>query len=72
MNTNPKNPIIGVRSFSDDPAIAADYGKAMIEGLHDGSAPTGCLPVEIPAMDTSGRFTEEVLYPRGFGLRIEE
>ena len=33
VNSNPANPIIGVRSFSDDPAIASDYVKAFIKGL---------------------------------------
>ena len=34
MNSNPDNPVIGVRSFSDVPEVAADYGKAFIAGLH--------------------------------------
>ncbi|MBR5341719.1 MAG: hypothetical protein IK151_07325 [Erysipelotrichaceae bacterium] len=34
INNNPSNPIIGVRSFSDDPQITAQFGKAFIEGLH--------------------------------------
>lgn len=35
VNSNPSNPIIGVRSFSDDPALAAKLGSAFVEGLHD-------------------------------------
>ena len=35
VNANPSNPIIGVRSFSDDPALAAKLGAAYVEGLHD-------------------------------------
>lgn len=33
VNNNPGNPIIGVRSFSDDPATAAKFGSAFIRGL---------------------------------------
>ena len=33
VNSNPANPIIGVRSFSDDPAITADFVKSFIKGL---------------------------------------
>ena len=33
VNSNPANPIIGVRSFSDDPALTADFVKAFIRGL---------------------------------------
>ena len=35
VNNNPRNPIIGVRSFSDDPAIVSKFGSAFIAGLHD-------------------------------------
>ena len=34
VNNNPNNPVIGVRSFSDDPAVAAEYGVSFLEGLH--------------------------------------
>ncbi len=33
VNSNPNNPVIGVRSFSDDPQIAAGHVKAFIRGL---------------------------------------
>lgn len=33
VNSNPANPIIGVRSFSDDPEIAAEYVTAFMKGL---------------------------------------
>ena len=33
VNSNPANPIIGVRSFSDDPEIAAEYVTSFIKGL---------------------------------------
>ena len=35
VNSNPANPVIGIRSFSDDPRRAADYGCAYLSGLHD-------------------------------------
>jgi Beta-glucosidase-related glycosidases len=35
VNTNPKNPVIGVRSFGDDPELVAALGKAYIKGLRD-------------------------------------
>ena len=36
VNSNPKNPVIGVRSFGDDPARVAEFGAAVIAGLRDG------------------------------------
>lgn len=33
LNNNPNNPIIGLRSFSDDPQIASNMGSAFIKGL---------------------------------------
>ena len=35
VNNNPENPIIGVRSFSDDPQVVASYGSRFIDGLHN-------------------------------------
>ncbi len=36
VDTNPDNPIIGNRSFSDDPDLVGRLGVAMIEGLQGG------------------------------------
>ncbi len=36
VNINPKNPEIGVRSFSDDPEVCAKHAVAFIKGLQDG------------------------------------
>ncbi len=33
LNTNPRNPSLGIRAFGDDPAPAAALGAALIEGL---------------------------------------
>lgn len=35
VNNNPANPIIGVRSFSDDPNIVSSFGSRFIDGLHN-------------------------------------
>ena len=35
VNNNPKNPVIGVRSFSDDPEMVAAHAVSFIEGLHE-------------------------------------
>ena len=36
VDTNPKNPVIGDRSFGDDPELVGRFGAAMIQGLQDG------------------------------------
>jgi beta-N-acetylhexosaminidase len=33
VNNNPKNPVVGTRSFGEDPRLVARLGAAMIEGL---------------------------------------
>ena len=33
LNTNPRNPSLGIRAFSDDPTLTAVLGAAFIEGL---------------------------------------
>lgn len=33
VNSNPRNPVIGVRSFGEDPHLVARLGAAMVEGL---------------------------------------
>ncbi|MDL2292081.1 beta-N-acetylhexosaminidase [Acholeplasma sp. OttesenSCG-928-E16] len=35
VNNNPKNPVIGVRSFSDDPNKVSEFGLAYIKGLQE-------------------------------------
>lgn len=35
INTNPKNPIIGNRSFGEDPKRVAEKGVALMQGHHD-------------------------------------
>lgn len=41
VNNNPKNPVIGVRSFSDDPKVVSEYGIAFMEGLQESIIATG-------------------------------
>lgn len=33
VNVNPNNPIVGIRSFSEDPQVVADFGVQLIKGL---------------------------------------
>ena len=35
INNNPKNPVIGIRSFSDKPEIVSKYGIEMIKGMQE-------------------------------------
>jgi beta-N-acetylhexosaminidase len=35
VNNNPANPVIGVRSFSENPHLVADMGAAVVRGLQD-------------------------------------
>ena len=34
VNNNPNNPVIGIRSFSDDPSMTAEYVTAFVRGLN--------------------------------------
>jgi len=38
VNNNPANPVIGVRSFGENPDLVADLGIAYMEGLHSAGA----------------------------------
>ena len=40
VNNNPENPIIGVRSFSDNPNKVAEFGQRYIDGLHSNGVMT--------------------------------
>lgn len=35
VNSNPENPVIGVRSFGSNPALVSEMTRAQIEGYHD-------------------------------------
>ena len=34
VNNNPANPVIGTRSFSDDPNVVAAFGQRYVDGIH--------------------------------------
>lgn len=36
VNNNPRNPIISIRSFGEDPQKVAQFSRAYIRGIHDG------------------------------------
>lgn len=40
VNNNPLNPIIGTRSYADNPEMVADYARQAIKGFHDGGVAT--------------------------------
>lgn len=40
VNNNPNNPVIGMRSFGDDPHKVAEFGVAMIEGMNSSNVIT--------------------------------
>lgn len=40
VNNNANNPVIGLRSFSDNPNFVADYGEQYRKGLHDSGVAT--------------------------------
>ena len=42
VNSNPANPVIGVRSFSEDPNVVVQYGTQYVNGLHSQKVMT-CL-----------------------------
>lgn len=35
VNTNIDNPVVGVRSFGEDPQLVAHFGRAYIQGMHE-------------------------------------
>ena len=58
-NTNPKNPEIGVRSFSDDPEVCAAHVVATVKGYQDaGIAATG---KHYPGRGASGTDAHDIL-----------
>lgn len=63
------------RSMSEDPresASPSQYGPnlpACLYLLLSGESPRGRLSVDIPALSEDGGYADEILYPRGHGLR---
>ncbi len=76
VDTNPNNPVIGDRSFGDDPDLVGRLGAAMIRGLQDGGV-AACAKhfpghgdtavdshLELPAVDhRRGRLQDVELRP---------
>jgi beta-N-acetylhexosaminidase len=75
VDTNPANPVIGDRSFGDDPELVGRLGAAMIEGLQQGGV-AACAKhfpghgdteldshLELPAVDHSPARLAEVELP---------
>ena len=56
------------RSSSNKTALASPVLRAAVYAAFGAFAPTGTLPVDVPALDASYRYTNELLYPRGHGL----
>ncbi|MCK4934241.1 MAG: hypothetical protein KAR79_01515 [Simkaniaceae bacterium] len=42
VNSNPKNPIIHMRAFGDDPTKVAKFGELIMQGLHDRGVLSAC------------------------------
>ena len=42
VNNNPRNPVIGARSFGDDPALVARLGVAAVQGFQDDAEILAC------------------------------
>jgi len=59
VNINPKNPEIGVRSFSDDPKMAAEHAVALIKGLQEGGI--ACTGKHFPGRGDSVTDAHDVL-----------
>ena len=63
------------RSMSEDPRVTdtpTQYGPNLPASLYlllSGESPRGALSVQIPALDEDGGYADEILYPRGHGLR---
>ncbi len=76
VNDLPQNPGIGVRSYSDDPEVVAEFASEFIRGLHDGKV-AACAKhfpgkghsakdahLEMPTVDRDRETLEKIeLYP---------
>lgn len=54
----------------ETPAYGENYPTAIITAL-GGNSPTGKLPVDIYALDENSQYTDEILYPFGYGLSFK-
>ena len=51
----------------ENPAYGVNYPAALIT-IFGGSSPTGKLPVDVYSLDADYKYTDEILYPFGYGL----
>lgn len=59
VNTNPRNPEIGIRSFSDDPEVCAEHAVALIKGLQENGIAASAK--HFPGRGASGTDAHDVL-----------
>jgi beta-N-acetylhexosaminidase len=69
----------GARGMNEDPRDAegsvTQYGPnvpAAIYTVLSGLPFEGRLPIDLPALNENGQFTNDILYPHGFGLETEQ
>jgi beta-N-acetylhexosaminidase len=74
VNNNPNNPVIGPRSFGEDPALVGALGAAMVRGLQDnGMLATARFrgAATLPARDRRGRNRDHDLSRGGASARYQ-
>lgn len=60
-------PVLPTEYDGNTVTYGPNYPAALITVL-GGNVPTGKLPVDVPALDENTRYTDEILYPIGYGL----
>ena len=55
----------------ESPAYGENYPAALMT-VFGGNSPTGKLPVDIYALDETQHYSDEILYPFGYGLEYEK
>ncbi len=65
VNVEPENPVIGTRSFGDDPRMVSDYGKAAIEGFR--TAGLACCGKHFPGHGRASKDSHKTLPSVGAG-----
>jgi beta-N-acetylhexosaminidase len=59
VNINPANPVIGVRSYSSDPALVAQFTAAQIRGYQDGAPPSETVSAVVKHFPGHGDTNED-------------
>ncbi|SDB19097.1 beta-N-acetylhexosaminidase [Ruminococcaceae bacterium FB2012] len=62
----PQLPVDG----EENPAYGVNYPAALIT-VFGGNSPTGKLPVDVYALDENTQYTDEILFPFGYGLNYK-